>query len=180
MGCKTSKYAVQDTPQYGDDQLHYKDDDGMEGVGSYQIETDIIPTHRYVGNGYPSCDSGMQNNQLAPQTQLAVQGSGGFCPSDAQFSKLAENCTSGFLEMFSMGEKPKLITNEPARDAAFLPPAYNYQTPPSQDMENSLANSHAAHSQSSRRSQRSQRSQHSQNIGQPRRAIPVQNGSFSL
>ena len=168
MGCKSSKYAISDGPEY--DYEGYKNPGEMQGV--YPMETDIIQTHRYMGN-YPSCDNGSQHMQMAPAPIIQHDNST-FCASDAQFTKMAENCSLGFLEALGLGGNKKLITNGPGMVNAYQQPAYNYQAPPSSD--NSISNSQAAHSRHSHHSQSSQR--HSQS--NQRKIIPVQNGSFSL
>jgi hypothetical protein len=159
MGCKASKYAISDEPEYG-----------MEGYnksgernGEYPIDTDIIQTHRYLGT-YPSCDNGSQRMQMHPPPVNSQHDNSMLCPSDAQFTKMAENCSVGFLEMLGMGSNTKMITNVPVMVNAYQHPAYNYQTPPSSEL--SIANSHAA------------QSRHSQ--GSQRKVVAVSNGSFSL
>lgn len=121
------------------------------------IQTDIIPTHRYVEE-YPD-QADHRQNRLVPQQQEPA--SHGWCPSDQQYAQMAESCTSGILEMFSLNSGKKMITNGPSHLNAYQQPAYNYQTPPSSDR--SLGNHSRAHSQSSQR-----------------RAVMVKNGSFSL
>ena len=162
MGCKQSKYAIGDEgQQYIDGQDPYKGDPtNMDGMYNRPpIETEIIPAHRYIGAGgqYPGCDQTSQR-PLAPNPPEPINNS--FCPSDAQFTQMAEGCTAGFLEMFSLSSNKKLITNEPSRVNAYQQPAFNYRTPHSVS-ENS--HNSQAHSQSSQR-----------------RAVLVQSGSFAL
>lgn len=162
MGCKQSKYALGDEGHgYMDGNDPFKGSpEEMDGMYPSGIQTDIIPAHRYVGDGpYPSSVQNSQKQLVPHQPEVA---SHGMCPSDAQFAQMAEGCTAGFLEMFSLGGNQKMITNGPDKISAYQQPAYNYQTPPSS--EHSLGNhSGQAHSQSSQR-----------------RAVLVQNGSYSL
>jgi hypothetical protein len=158
MGCKASKYAISDGPEY--DMEGYKN--SGERTGVYPIETDIIQTHRYLGS-YPSCDNGSQRIQMQPPP-AHQHDSSVFCPSDAQLTQMAENCSVGFLDLFGFGGNKKMITNGPPMVNAYQQPAYNYQT--SHSSELSIANSQAAHSRHSQNSQR--------------KIVPVPNGSFSL
>jgi len=170
MGCKQSKYAVGDEGQdeYGRDQ--YKGDPSdMDNDRLYSsdrgIATDIIPAHRYMeGGGNYSCEQGSGSNRaLAPMPPRQPAPNTGMC-SDAVFTQMAEGCTSGFLDMFSLSNSRKRITNAPVEHLnAYQQPAYNYQSPPSSE---SFGN-------------HSRQSQHSQN-SQQRRAVIVRNGSFTL
>ena len=161
MGCKQSKYAIGDEGQgYMDGHDPYKGDpadmDAMYGAPG--LQTDIIPAHRYIGGGsYPGSEQ-LSQKPMVPQPE---QVNNGMCPSDAQYAQMAESCATGILEMFSLGNNQKAITNGPANLNAYQQPAYNYQTPPSS--EHSLGNHSQTHSQSSQR-----------------RAVMVQNGSYSL
>ena len=154
MGCKQSKYAN------GPDMLdvgHYQGDD----TGMY--DTEIIPSHRYAGEEqFVAAGSSSLNAQtsLAP---VVPPGNNQMMCSDAHFAKIAEGCSTGILEMFSLGNN-KMITNGPAMDNAYQQPAYNYQQPES---DRSL------HSQT-----HSARSAHSQNS--QRRGKVVRDGSFAL
>lgn len=159
MGCKASKYAISDVPEYGIE--GYKN--SGEGNGVFPMDADIIQTHRYLGT-YPSCDTGTQRVQMQPPPVNHQHDDSMFCPSDAHFTKMAENCSVGFLDMLGLGSNKKMITNGPVLDNAYQQPAYNYQTPPSSEL--SIANSQSAHSR------------HSQ--GSQRKIVPVRNGSFSL
>lgn len=159
MGCKQSKYAIGDEGQgYMDP---YKGDpNSMDDVYGDQhrpggIQTDILPAHRYIGGGSNYQGSVQHSQQQMAQVPEPVNES--MCPTDFQLAQMAAGCTSGFLEMFSLGGNQKMITNGPDQINAYHKPAYNYQTPPSS--EQSLGN----HSQNSQR-----------------RAILVQNGSYSL
>jgi len=161
MGCKQSKYAVgDDGQQYMDGHEHYKENpndmDPMHPMHPPGIQTDIIQTHRYVGQ-YPDQEGQQQlmSNQAQPVDNT-------WCPSDQQYAQMAENCTSGIFEMFSLNGNKKMIANGPSQTNAYQQPAYNYQTPPSS--EQSLGNHSQAHSHQSSQ----------------RRAVLVQNGSFSL
>jgi hypothetical protein len=157
MGCKQSKYAIGDEGQYMDGQDPYKGNpDGMDGMYPPSgIQTDIIPAHRYVGGSHYQ---GSVSNSHNHQSFVPEPVNDTFCPSDFQLAQMAEGCASGLFEMLSLGgNSNKLITNGPDKVNAYQQPAYNYQTPPSS--EQSLGN----HSQNSQR-----------------RAVLVQNGSFSL
>lgn len=154
MGCKQSKYAN------GPDMLdveHYQGD--INGI----YDTEIIPSHRYMGEEYAVNEPGGSQNAQASLPPVAVP-SHNMC-SDAQFVQMAEGCTSGILEMFSLGNN-KMITNGPIKENAYQQPAYNYQQPESDRSLGAQSQTHSAHSAHSQSSQR--------------RAMLVRNGSFTL
>ena len=142
MGCKQSKYAN------GPDMLdvdHYQGDD----TGIY--DTEIIPSHRYMREGQLAGAGGSSLNAQTSLTPVAPPVNAHMMCSDAHFSKMAEGCTAGILDMFSMNND-KMITNGPAMDNAYQQPAYNYQQPGSDRSLHSQAHSaNSAHSQNSQR-----------------------------
>ena len=145
MGCKHSKDAVGDeSPQYKD---RYSNDDPADidamMYGRNGIEADIIEAHRYGGGDY---DIGQVLAAPAAPAQA------GFC-SDAQFTKMAEGCTTGILEMFQFSNNKQITNNGEPKLNAYQQPAYNYQT------DNSINNSQAS---------------------SQRRAVVVRQGSFQL
>jgi len=155
MGCKQSKYAggaaMLDTDDYENDDI-------------VAFDTEIRATHQYMDGAFPNTQSSSMAVQASEQ-QLGMPNHA-MC-SDAHFAKIAEGCSSGFLEMFSFGNDDKrLITNGPAMENAYQQPAYNYQQPES---DRSVGANSAT---------RSQRSANSQNSG--RRGKLVQSESFTL
>lgn len=122
MGCKHSKSAVRDESAYVR-RDHYKGEDPTDinamMYGRNDIETQIIDTHQ-VG---AFDDNG--SRQLAPQAEPMGHG---YCQSDYQYTKMAESCTAGILEMFQFNNNDKMITNgPPPMVSAYQHPAYNYE-----------------------------------------------------
>ena len=156
MGCKQSKYSS------GPDML---DVDQYQGDDTGMYDTEIIPSHRY--GEFAVNGSGSLNAQASLTPVAPPSSNNHVMCSDAHFTKMAEGCTAGFLDMFSLSNN-KMITNGPAMDNAYQQPAYNYQQPES---DRSL------HSQSN--SARSGHSGHSQGSHQ-RRSKVVRDGSFAL